>query len=214
MRHVALRGKDLHSPSNEIVENNTGASISGLKVVALDGFGTKFPQVKVANPNLFPSFGVSYEQIENNKTGLICCFGFVYELDTSIFSVNDVLYSDINGNLNTAPLGEPIAIVVKSDISEGIIRVLNIVNKSSFFYILDRIEITQQDMTNKYVTLSQTPSIPNNVILDMEGGIRQSNGIDYIVMGNILSWDGLGLDGFIDETDVLSIQYNFFLKRE
>jgi hypothetical protein len=208
MRHVALRGKDLHSPSNEIVENSTGSAISGLKVVSLDGYGTKFPQIKVANPNLFPNFGVTYEQIDNNKTGLVCCLGFMYELDTSFFAVNDNLYSDTNGNLNTTPLGNTVAIVVKSDSSQGIIRVLNTVNNSSFFYILDRIEITQQDITNKYVTLSQTPSTPNNVILDMEGGIKQNNGIDYVVMGNILSWDGLGLDGFIDETDVLLIQYN------
>lgn len=84
----------------------------------------------------------------------------------------------------------------------------NLIGGSGLGYILDRIEITQQDITNKYVTLSQTPSTPNNVILDMEGGIKQNNGIDYVVMGNILSWDGLGLDGFIDETDVLLIQYN------
>jgi hypothetical protein len=126
MRHVSLRGKDLHSPSNEIVENNTGTTINGLRVVSLDGYGVKFPQIKLGNPNLFPSFGVTYESIENGKTGLVCVIGFMYELDTSSFSVGDVLYSDSNGNLTTTVLGPSIAVVVKVDPDEGIIRVSSV----------------------------------------------------------------------------------------
>lgn len=123
MRHVALRGKDLHAPSNEIVENNTGSTIGALKVVALNGYGTKFPQIQLANPNLYPNFGVCYEDIESGKTGLVCCLGFIYEIDTSLLAVNDLLYSDVNGNLTTTPLGDPVAIVVKSHPTQGIIRV-------------------------------------------------------------------------------------------
>ena len=69
------------------------------------------------------------------------------------------------------------------------------------------IPITSLDVTNKYVTLSSTPLNSNAVRLNMVGGIEQLNGIDFTVTGNILSWDGLGLDGFIDDTDILIIQY-------
>lgn len=69
------------------------------------------------------------------------------------------------------------------------------------------IPISDIDVTNKYVTLSSTPLNPSAVTLGMTGGIEQVNGIDFVVIGNILSWDGLGLDGFIDNTDVLIVQY-------
>lgn len=69
------------------------------------------------------------------------------------------------------------------------------------------IPITNTDVTNKYVTLTTTPLNPNAVRLNMVGGIEQLNGVDFTVTGNILSWDGLGLDGFIDNTDILIVQY-------
>lgn len=71
----------------------------------------------------------------------------------------------------------------------------------------ERIQITQQNLIDKYVTLEFPPATPGSVILDMEGGIKQVNGVDYEILGDKVSWDGLGLDGFIDETDVLLIQY-------
>lgn len=69
------------------------------------------------------------------------------------------------------------------------------------------IPVTDLDITNKYVTLRTSPLNPDAVKLDMVGGIPQINGVDFRVNGNILSWDGLGLDGFIDDTDVLIVQY-------
>lgn len=69
------------------------------------------------------------------------------------------------------------------------------------------IPITNLDITNKYVTLKKSPLNPDAVKLDMVGGIPQINGVDFRIVGNILSWDGLGLDNFIDNTDVLIVQY-------
>ena len=81
-----------------------------------------------------------------------------------------------------------------------------LVGESSGF-IVERIDLTQEDIDNKYVTLKQTPLISSAVILDIEGGIPQINGIDYRVVGNIISWNEMGLDGFLEETDVLIVQY-------
>jgi hypothetical protein len=67
--------------------------------------------------------------------------------------------------------------------------------------------LTQQDILNKYVTLSITPYVPEAVELDILGGIPQRNGVDFVVENNILKWDGLGLDNFLEENDVLVVQY-------
>lgn len=74
-------------------------------------------------------------------------------------------------------------------------------------YIVEQIDLTQEDIDNKFVTLAQTPLVPEAVILNIDGGIPQINGIDFIVQDNKISWKDLGLDGFLEETDVLLIQY-------
>lgn len=74
-------------------------------------------------------------------------------------------------------------------------------------FVVEQIDLTQEDINNKFVTLSQTPLVPEAVILNIDGGIPQINGIDFRVHGNKISWNDLGLDGFLEETDVLLIQY-------
>jgi hypothetical protein len=81
-----------------------------------------------------------------------------------------------------------------------------LVGESSGF-IVEQIDLTQDDINNKYVTLTQTPLVPDAVILNIDGGIPQINGIDFIIQGNKISWSDLGLDGLLEETDVLIIQY-------
>lgn len=71
----------------------------------------------------------------------------------------------------------------------------------------DILTIGQEDIDNKYVTLSLSPSSPNSVSLTFLEGIEQQNGVDFIVQGNILSWDGLGLDGFIEVGDVIIVRF-------
>jgi hypothetical protein len=73
--------------------------------------------------------------------------------------------------------------------------------------LYERIELTQQNIDDKFVTLASTPLLSSAVIVNCEGGIVQRFGIDYTVVGNEIRWDGLGLDGFLDETDVLLVQY-------
>jgi hypothetical protein len=73
--------------------------------------------------------------------------------------------------------------------------------------IVERIELSPEDITNKYVTLASTPLLASAVIVTPEGGIAQAFGIDFIIIGNKISWSDLGLDGFLEETDVLVIQY-------
>lgn len=67
-------------------------------------------------------------------------------------------------------------------------------------------QLTQEDIDAKQITL---PSLPVGfVLLDVIGGIVQVHGIDYTVDGLTLSWDGLGLDGFLEVDDTLLVQYS------
>jgi hypothetical protein len=69
------------------------------------------------------------------------------------------------------------------------------------------IELTTLDITNKFVTLNFTPLVPEAITVVPVGGPEQLLGVDYIITGNILSWDSLGLDGILDNTDKLIIHY-------
>jgi hypothetical protein len=69
------------------------------------------------------------------------------------------------------------------------------------------ITLSQQDIDNKKVTLSTEPFYPNAVSMTIVGGISQVNGIDFEVIGSDISWDGLGLDNFLEISDTLIIQY-------
>ena len=124
--HKNLRGADLHAPSAELVENQTGSTVTKLKVVTLDGMGSVYPKIRVCNSSIaqdFP-FGVTQADILTGKAGYITCLGFMFELDTSAWPVGTILYGDSTGTLTTSALGSEIAEVVKSDATNGILYVL------------------------------------------------------------------------------------------
>lgn len=123
MLHSRLRGRDLHAPTNELVENQSGTTIPAMKVVYLTGQGVSYPKVALANPALHLNFGISYDQMLNTKSGSVCVFGFMFEVDTSPWPPFSVLYSDSMGNLNTVPNGGIVAQVIKQDATDGILYV-------------------------------------------------------------------------------------------
>ncbi len=122
--HSRLVGRDLHAPSNQTVENQSGSPITALKVVRLDGMGTAYPKVALADPNTYVNFGVAWDTIPNTKAGLVACFGFMFEVDTSAWAPFTNLYSDASGNLVTTPLGGIVAQVIKQDVDTGILYVV------------------------------------------------------------------------------------------
>lgn len=71
------------------------------------------------------------------------------------------------------------------------------------------VTINSTIFNSKFLTLPQVPVLPNNVTLEFFQGTKQRNGIDFEVQTgtNIVSWDGLGLDGFIEVGDILIIEY-------
>jgi hypothetical protein len=127
--HKNLRGNDLHAPSRELVENNTGSTLSPLAVVGLNGMGTVYPQVVLANPGLVTPFGIVPTRpcdqgngaIVTGCHGNIVTLGFMFDLDSSPWPANTILYSTALGTLSNVPLGSPIAFVVKQDATKGVI---------------------------------------------------------------------------------------------
>ena len=72
---------------------------------------------------------------------------------------------------------------------------------------VDKRILSAGDITAKKVTLSQSPTSTTEVVLDIIGGTAQSNGTDFSVTGNELSWSGLNLDGLLSAGDELRIFY-------
>ncbi len=67
--------------------------------------------------------------------------------------------------------------------------------------------ITGPEDSAKQLTLAATPNNPLNVLLFVIGGFAQENGVDYSVSGNILDWNGLGLDGDLTAGDSIMLLY-------
>lgn len=71
------------------------------------------------------------------------------------------------------------------------------------------IEITSQMVIDKQLELTSIPLFPSGISLEFINGTRQLYGVDFTLIPStkIISWDGLGLDGFIESGDVIYIQY-------
>lgn len=68
--------------------------------------------------------------------------------------------------------------------------------------------LTATDIANKYVALATNPSSVNIVSVLPEGGIPQIPSVDFtIISGNLLSWNGLGLDNFLEEGETIVVSY-------
>lgn len=65
------------------------------------------------------------------------------------------------------------------------------------------------DITNKYVTLANTPYSNTEVGLDIIGGCAQFYGTDYSVVGTQVTWSGLALDGVFETGDEFRVIYSY-----
>lgn len=73
----------------------------------------------------------------------------------------------------------------------------------------DNIQLNAAQVANKQVTLSQTPIEATQVLLDIPSGVTQVYGPDFSVSGNILTWNGLGLETILEINDRLRIVYQY-----
>jgi len=75
--------------------------------------------------------------------------------------------------------------------------------------VIEVIALQAADIANKKVVLSSVRMNKERVLLVPQGGIPQVYGEDFIIitegLNDVLSWDGLGLDNFLDDTDTLVV---------
>ena len=68
--------------------------------------------------------------------------------------------------------------------------------------------LTQENLDSKSIELPFYTTNPMDVKVFPEGGIQQVYGKDFeVVGGNILTWDNLGLDNFLEVSESLIIQH-------
>lgn len=72
---------------------------------------------------------------------------------------------------------------------------------------LEILTLTHSNIISKSVMLEGTPLNPGNVVVTPIGGPVQIINVDYTVWNNSLSWDGYGLDTFLEAGDKLVVQY-------
>lgn len=123
MFHKNLTGADLHAPSNQIVENQTGTVIPALTCVTYDGIGASFPSVSPANGLTQRIYGIAQDDIAIMGVGYITALGFMINLDTSAWPPLTSLYSDPYGTLSLTPNGPAVASVIKQDATVGVLYV-------------------------------------------------------------------------------------------
>jgi hypothetical protein len=80
---------------------------------------------------------------------------------------------------------------------------------SDFNFKEEFYEVKAIDVTNKYITLEETPIDDTRINLLVYGGTHQRPLIDFVVSDNILSWSGLALETLIDDNSYLYITYEY-----
>ena len=115
------------------VTNNTGSTINNGQVVYLSGISGGIPEITLADASDVTSLvtlGMATHDIENATNGYITTFGTVRGLNTSAYSVGDILWlSDtVPGGLTTSLPDSPaynvrVGTVTNSDIANGSIQV-------------------------------------------------------------------------------------------
>lgn len=78
---------------------------------------------------------------------------------------------------------------------------------NTVFVKSETVTITAGMVSAKQFSLVGTPKSGQGILLVPQEGVPQIEGIDYTVSGQIISWNGLGLDGVIEDGDVIEIYY-------
>lgn len=69
--------------------------------------------------------------------------------------------------------------------------------------------LSEEDIERKYLILQKKP-INGSIVFTPDGAIPQRKGIDYrLISENKIDWNGLCLDTFLEEGEVIQINYLF-----
>lgn len=74
-------------------------------------------------------------------------------------------------------------------------------------YEVEQHEIDLTQFTTGEIILAETPTHPEKTLLMIDGAGSCFYGLDFTVSGNVLTWNGLRLDGLIGLDDLVQIIY-------
>jgi hypothetical protein len=84
--------------------------------------------------------------------------------------------------------------------------VQNIIGQS-FNVIVEYFTLDQNHIDNAQIQLQFAPSIPDQTVFDIISNGPQFYSDDFIVTGNILSWEDKPIDGILSIGDRIRVQY-------
>ena len=108
------------------VTNSSGASIAKGDPVYLTGYGTKPQVTKLTNTMNYPMLGLAKDVIATTTDGVIVISGIFSNINTSSYSVGNILYTVTSGGLTaTQPAtgGTAVGVVAKVHATTGVIIV-------------------------------------------------------------------------------------------
>lgn len=89
--HRDMTGGDLHAPSNERVENNTGNTIPALRCATFNSIGIAYPEVTIAT-TVDQVRGITQTNIPTGEQGYITTLGLLNNVNTSSWAPGTKLY--------------------------------------------------------------------------------------------------------------------------
>jgi hypothetical protein len=202
------------------VRNNTGSTINAATAVYLNGIIASTPTINLADhssASAMPAVGVTNDAIATNTDGTITLLGLITNIDTSAYSVGDVLYVGTSGSLTaTRPTGEAnlvqnIGTVVRASASVGSIliegsgRSNDVPNlRQGDVFVGDASNVAEQRQLN-FLDLGDTPGtfVANNVVqvnssgtaLQFSPGVRDLDDLTDVTIsttpsnGQVLTYD-------------------------
>lgn len=106
------------------VLNNSGSTISSARPVYATGYSNGKTTISLFTSSLSddkPILGLTKTSLNNNESGEVVVAGVLTNVNTSGFSIGDLLYVDASGALTTTAIGGAIGVVAVANPSTGII---------------------------------------------------------------------------------------------
>lgn len=180
------------------MRNTTGSTITAGSAVHLNGAVGSTPTVELAdNATAMPAIGIVNADIANNTDGSCTIIGEVLNLDTSAFTVGDIIYVGTSGALvNTKPTGaaqiQNLGQVEKVSASTGSILLLgagrsndvpNLPSRNVFIGDATNTATTRTMTSNDLDDISPGASPQAGYILQHDG-VGEFRGINRVLSGN------------------------------
>lgn len=175
----------------------TDLNLSGIPVVEIEQIGSI---VRDINPK-YPSYALP----EYNAPIAFAPINAQYVIFTPIVSPTVITGLPNNTLFLNASAGLPGELNFKDNNGD----VVAVGGGGSSLHVPIYYDLTDEDITNGFMTLPFTPSVPTAVCMDVAGGWGAAvYGVDFAVSGDLVYWNGLALHDVLDSTD--SFRLTFF----